>query len=167
MPDWVVLLVAAFGGGLAGAVLQPVVTYAMQRLRSVEEIRRRRDQQLRRMVVGQMDRGRRLTQAWHAILNQHLEKDAPIPFHQRYNIVNQAEGAPLWEPNRIRDDGLQKMACEYFTAAEELRDLLVEGTFLDSNEPPNEPLKRAQRLETLQPQVTDRMDQLNWPEVDD
>ena len=118
------------------------------------------------MVVGQMDRGRKLIQAWHTILKLDIEKDKHMSFHERYRIVNQAEGAPLWEPYRIQDNNLQQMACEYFIAAEELRDLLVEGASLYPNEPPNEPLERARKLEKLQPQITDRMDQLNWPEVD-
>lgn len=51
MPDWAIVLVAAFGGGLAGAVLQPVVTYAMDRLRSKERIQKSRERALRRMVM--------------------------------------------------------------------------------------------------------------------
>ena len=48
MSDTVTVLGAAFGGGLAGAVLQPVVSYVLQRAHSGEEIRKGRER-----VVGE------------------------------------------------------------------------------------------------------------------
>ena len=170
MPDWAIVLVAAFGGGLAGAVLQPVVSHFLQGVRSKEEIRKRREQHLRRVLVGQMVHGRKLIEALQRVIVRGQEKDIPS-LGERYEIVTQAGWAPLWAPSwelgRITDDRLRQMATEYFDAADELGRLVLYGEGPDWHEPPNPPLQAAKKLECLQRQITLRMDELNWPEVDD
>jgi len=170
MPDWAIVLLAAFGGGLAGAVLQPVVSHFLERVRSGEETRKRREQHLRRVLVGQMVHGRKLIEAWHTVIDRGLEKDS-VPFDERYKILTRAGWAPLWAPSwelgRIKDDSLRQMATEYFAAADQLGRLVLHGEGPDWHQPPNPPLQAARQLESLQPQITLRMDELNWPEVDD
>lgn len=171
MPDWAIVLVAAFGGGLAGAVLQPVTAFLLQRIRSGEEIRKRREQHLRRMLVGQMVRGRKLIEAWHQIIDHGQVAGEPMPFEERKEIVRKAEWAPLWAPlwelERIADKQLRQMAGEYFYVAGELGRLLLHGEGPDWHEPGNPPLEMAEKLEDLQWQITLRMDELNWPEADE
>jgi len=73
MSETATVLLAAFGGGLADAVLQPVVSHFLDRARAGERIRKRREQSPRRVLVGQMVRGRKLIEAWQRVA---VEKDS-------------------------------------------------------------------------------------------
>ena len=150
MSDTVTVLLAAFGGGLAGAVLQPVVSYVLQRIRSGEEIRRMRERSLRRMIEAALLDGR-------ARAADLLLREVGIPVAAR-----EREARPLWQPERIPDPSLQRVAREY----NEVR----VGLFrISSSNAPD--YKKAYtligELEKLQQQITLRMDELNWPEADD
>ena len=153
MSDTVTVLLAAFGGGLAGAVLQPVVSYVLQRVRSGEEIRKRRERNLRRMVEWELAWGSRVSAA--AVLSPQLTEQ------HRFDMVKLDAGKVLWQPERIGDRDLQQMALEYAK--------LTGGLYQFALHPGKgeETTDLHRQLGALQSRIILRMDELNWPEVDD
>ena len=156
MPDWAIVLVAAFGGGLAGAVLQPVVSYVLQRARSGEEIRKKRERSFRRMIEGEITWARKeiadLVEAPHPTEEQKLDM---------VQSDESDEGKAGWLLERIADPDLQQMIREHGKLMGALTTSLLRpsdgGKFAES----------AQQLKALQLRITLRMDDLNWPEADD
>lgn len=161
MPDWAIVLVAAFGGGLAGAVLQPVASHLLERIRSKEEIRKRRERHLRRMLTAGMKQGRKAISVSNLLQSRQARGAAVDPDEIRERLRLE-EGMPLWEPERIADSNLRNMACEYMEMEAKLAGLVLYGPF-------NGPTATAltEHLEDLQGEISLRMDELNWPEVDD
>lgn len=152
MPDWAIVLVAAFGGGLAGAVLQPVTAYVLETIRSKHEIRKRRERGLRRMLEAWLRHGRRImvAQVRRSTGQRTDSSDLMDP------------SVPVWQGSRIADPDLRAKAEQYRQTMVELL------TLLTSVEP--DPLRGQQlikELEDLQEQITVCMDELNWPEVDE
>jgi len=154
------VLVAAFGGGLAGAILQPVASYLLELARSGKEIRKRRERSLRRMLEARIADGRRLLAAQFTLEARGYasvsltgdEKAREIRFGRR----------PLWQPERISDPGLQQMAHDYNRTCSDL-EILVRFCLLDTGNA-KKAAALADVLEDLQPRITRRMDELNWPE---
>ena len=152
---WVIVL-AAFGGGLAGAILQPILSYFMHRLTSGDEIRRDRQRSLRRMLVSEI-RWTRKRQAWATskALEQSLGIDlavGPLPFM----------GGPFWEPERIEDAELRKKVKEY----SERGNAIVRATHGAPTIDEAEVKRLDSELNDSQQRITARMDSLNWPEAD-
>ncbi len=116
MPDWAIVLAAAFGGGLAGAVLQPVVSYGMERLRRGEEIRKSRERSLRRMINHAIAEGRECAML-SFLIEEGLKHCAPLTPEQIGAKLNEAEGRLTWkdmpwQPDRIKDPALRQLALE-------------------------------------------------------
>lgn len=169
MPDWAVVLVAAFGGGLAGAVLQPLASHVLERLRREEETRKKRERQLRRMIEARIKfrefheivlravrllrhRGKRALSAREVI--QRLEREEPSP------------PAPSYRPERIPDPHLRQKATQYGELfAEFTGPLLLEEEMDSATE--DRLLELADRINPLEKEIVRRMDELNWPEVDE
>jgi len=160
MPDWAIVLFAAFVGGLAGAVLQPVVTFWLQRMNSGKEIRKRRERSLRRMLNSAMERGRHIaTGAMRAL----YWADAGLASTDLKEIKDLLDEVPeyVWQPERIEDHRLRELADEYDENFRDLTLSLSQG--LD-----REAVRHlGKNLFELQQQITRRMDELNWPEVED
>lgn len=160
MSETATVLVAAFGGGLAGAILQPVASYFLELARSGKEIRKRRERSLRRMLEGRIADGRCLladeftleARGFASILLTGDERAREIGFGTR----------PLWQPERISDPGLQQMARAYNEACSDL-EILVRFAPPDAGGA-KKAAALAGVLEDLQPRITRRMDELNWPE---
>lgn len=100
--DTWVIVVAAFGGGLVGAILQPLLSYAFDRVRAAETIRKNRERSLRRMIFAKIRETRRV-QAWAGgiIFGRDPVTD-PSPI-----------GGPFWEPHRIKNAELFKNVEAY------------------------------------------------------
>lgn len=159
MPDWAIILVSAFGGGLAGAVLQPMATYIMERVRAGEDIRRRRERSLRRMLAAQLAYGRRLMAVRDVHFDPQFRSMTPL---ERLEKIKFPEGFPAWEPERIADDQVRRIGIEYNWLAA----LLLGALSSDApDEQKTAPL--CARLRSLQTIINQRMDELNWPEVDE
>ena len=160
MPDWAIVLVAAFGGGLAGAVLQPAVTHALEGIRSKREIRCRRERTLRRMLEARLVDGGRLA---FAALDLHirLQRGVAVASEERFQLAKGPGGLPLWQPERIADPELRQVADEY----QEVCLSLAQSVLTAAQE--WDPRPAAARIMELQRRITSRMDELNWPEVDD
>lgn len=160
MPDWAIVLVAAFGGGLAGAVLQPVVGLGADILLSDRNLRKARERTLRRMVSARLEDGGRLIYA-AADLHIRLRYSQEVPFHERRQLAMPPSSLPPWEPERIADPYLANLVSNYVAASWSLaRSLFSAGDDWD-------PSPTSSVLRDLRPQIITRMDQLKWPEVDD
>ena len=162
MPEWAIVLVAAFGGGLAGAVLAPVMTYLMQRIGSSDQIRKNRERYLRRMIVARIRAGRSAASEALMAIGRAF-RDPTVSGDESASPAVAPQDSPLWQPERISDRDLQKLARRY----DKLRnDLRVGARF--GNEWVEESLDRlVTEIGGLEEQITARMDELNWPEVDD
>ena len=164
---WVIVL-AAFGGGLLGAVLQPALTHILELIRAGATIRKRREQSLRKMLMSQIREGRQfLARSLRFEMAHRLGR--PLDHTERMQLIDQTmEGTTqkspdyLWQPERIEDDGLRNSANDY---AQTAADLWGESTM--KNPDYSRVIALSQRLESLQKQITARMDELNWPESDD
>ncbi len=155
---WVIVL-AAFGGGLFGAILQPVVTYAMQWLRSGEEIRKARERHLRRMMEAQMRWSRNLQAV---MLIATLSGRDPVAFARASGDYEAILGElPPWRPHRIRDEQLSGMATRYTGLNTALMDHYRESV---AEQAIVEELCNA--LKKLEPKIDERMDELAWPEAE-
>lgn len=161
MPDWAVVLIAAFGGGLAGAVLQPLASHILERLRREEETRKKRERHLRRMLVAQIRLGRGAV-AMTTYAKARLQQRQAVSVEELQASLTPAPGGPLWEPQRIPDPQLREDAIKYDDTRAKLDDLLWHQPIDFGRAFP-----LAQQLESLQVEITHRMDELNWPEVDD
>ena len=162
MPDWAIVLIGAFGGGLVGAVLQPVVTYVMGRFRSSDQIRRNRERYLRRMMVARIREGRSAALEALAAIGR-ASHCPPAPPEESASPTVPPRDTPLWQPERISDPDLQTLARRY---NEVTRDLRVRARF--GNQQVKETLPElVTQSEALEVEITRRMDELEWPEVDD
>lgn len=162
MPDWAIVLVAAFGGGLAGAVLQPVMDHVLQRIRREEETRKRRERHLRRMVVAQMEWARQTVAAIET-LHRWLKQGREVSKEWREQAIKPDEHSPFWQPERISDPDLREDARLFGSIARDLRSHVR----LASSELGIVLVNAIRDLQRLERQMTARMDELNWPEVDE
>jgi len=167
MSETVTVLVAAFGGGLAGAILQPVVTYVLHRVRSGEEIRKRRERSLRRMLNSRMALGRSASSlSLRVLLYEAGPLSEPPDILGELNKITEkfaADSAVAWQPERIEDPSLGEMARQYYAKS---NDLLL-GMAEPETRPKDGGIQLQKDLTTLQRDIARRMDELNWPEVDD
>jgi hypothetical protein len=168
MPDWAVVLVAAFGGGLAGAVLQPLASHVLERVRREEEIRKRRERHLRRMVEARIESRRTHELALAFVCGfRRLGKPAPsarevIEDHERREPP---PPAPTYWPERIPDPHLRQTAIEYGKLVAELTGPLRFQDIDPATE--DKLLQLTDRIRPLEEEIVRRMDELNWPEVDE
>jgi hypothetical protein len=144
-------------------LLQPLVAYALQRARAGEEIRKRRERSLRSMLNALMRSGRR---AISLLSDIEISTKVGRPLshaeivQRSAKIVNRmVSEMPLWEPERIQDPRLRQAALEYSDAHGEFVVLLTYDV--------EKARELVDQLEALQRTITRRMDELNWPEVDD
>jgi hypothetical protein len=166
MPDWAIVLFAAFGGGLFGAVLQPVVSFVLQQINSGKEIARRRERSLRRMLNAEIVHGRGLM-GFSGVIVGRLRTGVHTAQGEMFQHLNalserRLEGAGLWQPERIADADLRSTAKEYNEVLVKLDSALFNSKYDEKMI-----LQSGDRLEELQKKITARMDELNWPEVDD
>jgi hypothetical protein len=165
MSETVTVLLAAFLGGLAGAVLQPVVSHVLERIRSDEETRRRRHQSLRFMLEVEIDWGNYLVMASKlALLQQGI--GAPVSFEQKRNGVTSGlamfrKGVPAWNPERVDDQQLQQLAIEYSEGVRNLAEAYYHPV-IDKDKAQ----ALSERLDDMALRIRQRMDELNWPETD-
>lgn len=161
MPDWAVIVIAAFGGGLAGAVLQPLVLHALERLRREEEIRRRREGHLRRMLESRIVMAMALVHgSWQVIMRQ--DEGPAMTWSEKMELLAPPASGPVWEPERIKDSSLRQKAESYADAASALFRALLPTT-ADAKKVDD----LVNQLEALRREIVLRMDELNWPEVQD
>jgi hypothetical protein len=160
MPDWALIMISAFGGGLAGAILQPAAQYLFDRLRSKDEVRRRRERQMRRMLRAYIAWGQKLIAA-ATLFHLRDELGQPLSPQERAAILELPHFPLAWEPQRIGDKELQQGARDCYALALELYAVLTMGA------PDGAKLRQTmERLAELDTQIVARMDELNWPEVD-
>jgi len=161
VPDWAVVLVAAFSGGLAGAVLQPLASHILERVRREEVIRRNREKSLRRMLTAAFDYGRALAAAGHLhYARQH--RGATVSQAQMNELTQFPKNMPTWQPERIADPQLREVAEQHSLGLSKLMDLLLRPA-----PPVDEIVQLSERLLSLEKKAVRRMDELNWPEVDE
>lgn len=161
MPDWAVVLIAAFGGGLAGAVLQPVTAHVLERIRREEEIRKSRERTLRRMIAANTAWVGKLLVTAGTLRALEL-RGAPAPQELRQKLLTPDGSLPPWRPHRIADPALRDSAGRFGILAMDLLNRVSSGQLVD--------VRAAEvmaELLALDHQMTARMDELNWPEVDD
>ena len=150
--DTWLIVVAAFGGGLAGAILQPLMSYALDRVRSTETIRKNRERSLRRMLFAKI-RATRTVQAW--AMTRALEQE----LGRSPSTGSLPIGGPFWEPHRIKEPELKNKVEEYSGLS---ASLYTAGYRLDVGE-----IRRLdEKLDALQVEITLTMDDLNWPEAE-
>ena len=102
MPDWAIVLVAAFGGGLAGAVLQPLVTFWLQRMNSGKDIRKRRERSLRRMLSSRMALGRSASSlSLRVLLHESGTLSEPLDILSELNKIAERFAAQLARSRRV------------------------------------------------------------------
>jgi len=166
MSEIATVLLAAFGGGLAGAVLQPVVSHGLERLRRSEEIRKSRERSLRRMLNSMIIAGRETIEL-SSLIDTRIFAGNPLTYPEIVNgwekITQRLESrTALWQPERIENPVLQEAVREYREVWAKLASEIMS------------PAPGAQKgaklvgdLEALQCKITICMDELNWPEVDD
>jgi hypothetical protein len=158
MTDSTTVLIAAFGGGLAGAVLQPITGFVLARVDSNKAHDRRLARKLRQMVEANLQYGRRLL-----IANMLRQPDTagPIPWDQIIETVK-LEDVPNWLPERIKDEPLRQLATAH---NDECMMLYILLTQVPTNEDHRE--TAAKRIDALAPEIIQRMDDLRWPEVEE
>jgi glucose-6-phosphate-specific signal transduction histidine kinase len=160
VPDWAIVLVAAFGGGLAGAVLQPVTAHVLETIRRDEETRNRRERHLRRMLLSQMAWGIKLGAAVGTI--RHFEKQGHhVPAELRKEAATPDPPSAVWQPERIQDSALREAADRLQTVLAELLHLTFSSPIDD-----DQSARLAAEFNALRSTITLRMDELNYPEVD-
>jgi len=160
-------LLAAFGGGLAGAVLQPLVVHGLERIRRSEEIRKSRERSLRRMLNSRMAVGRSASAlSFNAWLHETGLLPEPPDVLSEFRKIGErfvADSAVAWQPERIEDPSLGEMARQYYAKS---NDLLL-GMAEPETQSKDGGIQLMKDLTTLQCDIARRMDELNWPEVDD
>jgi hypothetical protein len=121
------------------------------------------------MIEQEIDWGRNLIRASKTIATREAEEGHHPPPEERLSILEEAgEEAASWQNSRIPDRSLRHKVEDYLRTAREVRELLAHGPLPDPGEPPySELLAGLRRLERLDLEVMKRMDELNWPEVDD
>jgi hypothetical protein len=166
VPDSAVVLVAAFGGGLAGAVLQPVISYVLETIRRKDEAREDRKRSLRRMIEEEFNWGRGLVAASKEMASRGADEGHhPLPAERLSILKDAGEERPTWQNWRIRDRSLRSRVEKYLGTARVVRELLERGPMPDPGEPPYRELLAALRdLERLEVEIMKRLDKLNWPD---
>jgi hypothetical protein len=166
VPDSAVVLVAAFGGGLAGAVLQPVISYVLETIRRKEEAQEDRKRYLRRMIEEEFNWGRDLVAASKEIARREADDGHHPPRAERLTILKEiGEGRASWQNWRIRDRSLRNKVEAYLGMARDVREHLAQGPMPDPGEPPYRELMAGLRgMERLEVEIMKRLDKLNWPD---
>jgi hypothetical protein len=157
-PELWIIFLSAFGGGLLGAVLQPLVGHFLEIFRSDRSFRKRRQQELRRMLRGKMGWGRRvMAVAKDACLMQEYGRTVPV-LDRLQKLTEARPDYDLWEPESIRDDKLRGLALEYDRQS---AFLWREATEQNVNRQLIDDL--VDSLISLQRKISQRMDDLVWP----
>lgn len=155
--DMVAIIVSAFGGGLAGAVLQPALTHFLARANRQEEITLERMRRLRGMVEQNLTHGRRLMHA--SMLRFAAEqRGQAMPISEMYDASKIVDGNYYWQPERIPDEELRRLALQHNQLCTDLFLRLYKADV-----PEIERADLRQRIDELAPKLGERMDALNWP----
>jgi hypothetical protein len=155
---WVVL-VAALVGGLVGSILQPIVVYLLDKLRSRDTIRERREQTLRGMITSWIGLGRRLTEAWRLLLEKRRRR---IKVESWQDVGWKHREPSPWDGQRIQDEDLRKVCQMYHTQ--------VRSLYATTKASPDSSGISERLLDDIDKQRIEKMammDELNYPEVDD
>jgi hypothetical protein len=161
MPDTATVIVGAFAGGLAGAILQPVTVYGLDRLRSKDEQRKRKERQLRRMISAWLAFCSEATHLAASVFEQASSAFGGVSiddFGSRNGIST--ERLPSWEAERIEDREMRTMA----TLLHAHTILLVQQMSTESFDNLGATMAAATEL---RPKIIKKMDDLGWPEVQD
>jgi len=164
--DVAVTVVAAFGGGLAGAVLQPVAEHLLSRRRAADERRRADRRDARNLVEAEL-----------------LESDTCYEFARRSRFVARGDPGPeeklkqlqlriqaVWQNVRLRpvllhDDKLERDLDEVKTVVWDLmydaRSLLEEGP-REERLSPEQSKEKFRRYKELRTGILERLDELGW-----
>lgn len=109
------IVVSAFGGGLAGAILQPILAFGLDRVGSKDRRRKVIEQHLRRTVTRWLEFTTRAARTAIEIaarrdLNRSVLSDGEIVARLRLND----QPFPTWEAERIRDAEMRQLADQLY-----------------------------------------------------
>ena len=164
--DVAVTVVAAFGGGLAGAILQPLTEYLVGRRRASDE-RRRADRRDARKIVE--------TEILHADMEHTFARRSSFVFEgdpppeEKVKLLQQGI-SHLWQnvelrPVLLHDEGLEQDLDELKRV---MWDLMFDAHSLLRNGPREERLTLDKRRESferygqLRIRILERLDELGW-----
>lgn len=159
--DTVVIVTAAFGGGLFGAVLQPLLSYGLQKLTAKDDRRKRVEKHLRRMLTVWLGYALRAAIVAMEIVERRKVGLPPLAEKDIYSRADLGVHFPAWEPERIQDPALRK-------AAEKLYDTINPLTvrLFDPNASDQWLDEQGMEIGRLRKAIIVRMDELDWPESD-
>lgn len=159
-----VVILAAFSGGLGGAVLQPVVQYVVDRRKNSDERIAARRRNIQRMLLVHLAFGRKVaTSATSIAAYKDVGKPFPLSKEDILDVIKTPDPLPPWEVERIDDEQLQ-------TAARSFEDVVFSLTpdVLFDEDVTAESLKiRAEHLTVLSKEIIERLDALAWPVLEE
>ena len=165
-PDiWVVVL-AALSGGLIGSILQPGFEYILDKLRARDRERNRKERRLRKMVEAFLQVGVSLEIGvdqivWRAQRNLSTSRDECLEL-----LDSEREGTAFWPGRRIDDEMLRNTGAQFYNVVWELAVIARDSAYPLSLIELAKMAELADRLASLRHEIIDRMDELNWPEID-
>lgn len=164
--DVAVTVVAAFGGGLAGAILQPVAEHLLSSRRAADERRRADRRDARELVEAEVRQAD--IQHEFARRSQYVLTDDPSPEEKLQQLQQRIQA--VWENVRIRpvllrDDKLERDLDELQNVVWDLvydaRSLLQEGP-REERLTPEKSKERFKRYRELRTAILERLDELDW-----
>jgi hypothetical protein len=87
------------------------------------------------------------------------------PPRAELNNPRRPRHAPAWRPERIRDPKLREKALQHAQLFHQLQQLFMFGS--GDEQDARELARLAPQLDGLDAEMIQRMDEMNWPEVDD
>lgn len=167
MSTWAIVLIGIAGvlATLAAAVLGPMAAHRLQRLPPDEHRQSTLEAQARRMIQAHLDwaRFQGISVAVTTGLRQQGIPTPPPRSH--YFSPARPPPAPAWIPGRIPDRDLREKCIRHHQLHLQLRDLFM---LRPGDEKDAQQLAEiAPQLDALEDEIVVRMDQLNYPEVDD
>ena len=159
---WLIVL-AAFGGGLFGAILQPVLTYGMDRMRAGDQRRKAIERNLRRMMTLWLEFTTRVGATAVEIASR---RDLGRPALSDAEIMQRIRLAerpfPTWAAERIRDQTMRDLADALYEMAIKMPIRLIDPSTSNS-----ELDSAAHEIGRLRHDIVIRMDELDWPEFEE
>lgn len=161
-----VTVVAAFGGGLAGAILQPVAEYLLSKTRASDERRRADRRDARKIVEAEVLRADR--EHDFAVRSQYTLEGDPPP-EEKVKLLRQ-DIDRLWQkvefrPVLLRDEELERNLGEL---KQVMWDLMYDAHSFLKNGPREERLapeksrEAFQQYGELRTRILERLDELGW-----
>lgn len=160
--DTWVIVVAAFGGGIAGAILQPTLAYSMDLLRGKGQRRKAIERNLRRMLTVWLGF---TTKAAMMAMEIAGRRDFGRPTLSEVEILQRIRMAeqhfPTWQIERIHDAQLEGLADKLYSIA-----LVLPLRLIDPNTTTTWLNDVAGEIGQLRRNIVIRMDELDWPEFE-